>query len=173
MKELLESSIDTPLGPMVAMADNDYLYLLEFVGRRGLEREIERLRKRLKIGIIPGDNKILKQIKKELADYFSGSCLTFKTPCYWMGSTFQQSVWKALQTIPAGETRSYLDIARQVGRNKAYRAVANANGSNQLALIIPCHRVINENGELGGYGGGISRKAWLLAHEKSCFNKDK
>ncbi|MAZ78279.1 MAG: bifunctional transcriptional activator/DNA repair enzyme protein Ada [Legionellaceae bacterium] len=170
-KVLLATWIDTPLGPMVAMADDAYLYLLEFVGRRGLEREVERLRKRLKIGIIPGENIIIKQIKNELNDYFSGRCLTFKTPCYWMGSAFQQSVWKALQTIPPGETRSYIAIAKQVGREKAYRAVANANGSNQLALIIPCHRVINENGELGGYGGGISRKAWLLEHERNCSNK--
>jgi len=165
-KALLATWIDTPLGPMVAIADECYLYLLEFVDRRGLEKAVERLRRRLKIGVIPGRTTITDQIEQELADYFNGSNLQFKTPCFLLGSEFQKSVWMALQNIPMGETRSYLDIARQVGNEKAYRAVANANGSNQLALIIPCHRVINENGELGGYGGGISRKAWLLAHEK-------
>jgi AraC family transcriptional regulator, regulatory protein of adaptative response / methylated-DNA-[protein]-cysteine methyltransferase len=165
-KALFATWIDTPLGPMLAIVDNQYLYLLEFVDRRGLEKEVERLRSRLKVGVIPGETDISKQIRDELSDYFDGSCLSFKTPCYLLGSVFQKSVWAALQTIPLGETRSYLDIAKQLGREKAYRAVANANGVNQLALIIPCHRVINENGDLGGYGGGVSRKAWLLAHER-------
>ena len=168
-KVLLASWIDTSLGPMVAIVDESYLYLLEFVDRRGLEKEIEGLRKRLKIGIIPGETRITQQIKQELSDYFSGSNLSFKTPCYLIGSEFQKSIWSILQTIPVGETRSYLDIARQIGRDKAYRAVANANGANQIALIIPCHRVINENGELGGYGGGISRKSWLLEHERKSI----
>ncbi len=83
-----------------------------------------------------------------------------------MGSNFQKSVWEAIQNIPIGETRSYLQIVKYIGNEKAYRAVANANGANPLALIIPCHRVINENGELGGDAGGISRKTWLLAHEE-------
>lgn len=165
-KVLSATWIDTKLGPMVAIADNRYLYLLEFVDRRGLEKEVERLRRRLKIGIIPGRTTITVQIEQELSDYFHGNNSQFKTPCFLLGSEFQKSVWTALQNIPMGETRSYLDIARQIGNEKAYRAVANANGANQLALIIPCHRVINENNELGGYGGGISRKAWLLAHEE-------
>jgi AraC family transcriptional regulator of adaptative response/methylated-DNA-[protein]-cysteine methyltransferase len=168
-KALLASWIDTPLGPMLAITDEDYLYLLEFVDRRGLEKEVERLRSRLKVVIIPGETSIIKQIKNELDAYFKGDSLSFKTPCYLLGSEFQRSVWQALKTIPPGQTCSYLDIARHLNHDKAYRAVANANGANQLALIIPCHRVINENGELGGYGGGISRKAWLLAHEKQNF----
>lgn len=165
-KALFATWIDTPIGPMLAITDENYLYLLEFVDRRGLETEVQRLRARLKIAVIPGQTIISKQIETELDAYFSGVRLSFKTPCYLMGTTFQQSVWKALQAIPVGQTCSYLDIARQLRRDKAYRAVANANGANQLALIIPCHRVINENGELGGYGGGVSRKAWLLEHER-------
>jgi len=164
-KVLLASWLDTPLGPMLVVVDESYLYLLEFIERRGLENEIRRLRKRLKIGIIPGETKITHQIKAELADYFSGKNLSFKTPVYLPGSEFQKNVWHILQTIPIGQTRSYLDIAKVIGHPKAYRAVANANGANQLALIIPCHRIIKSNGELGGYGGGISRKAWLLKHE--------
>ncbi len=164
--EIKATWIDTPIGPMVAMADDVGLYLLEFAERRGLEREVERLRTKCKAAIIPGDTKILQQIQHELADYFSGHCLTFKTPMHIGGSDFQKTVWRALCDIPVGETRSYADIAKAIGRPTAYRAVAQANGSNQLALIIPCHRVINSNGEIGGYGGGISRKEWLLQHER-------
>ncbi|MGE3921202.1 MAG: bifunctional transcriptional activator/DNA repair enzyme AdaA [Gammaproteobacteria bacterium] len=165
-KALYATWIDTPLGPMLTIVDEKYVYLLEFVDRRGLEKEIERLRKRLKIGIIPGRTKITKQIEKELADYFSFKSFNFKTPYFVLGSEFEKKVWHELQLIPIGETRSYLDIAKAIGNEKAFRAVANANGKNQLAIIIPCHRVINANGELGGYGGGISRKQWLLEHEK-------
>lgn len=164
-KALFAAWIDTQLGPMLIIADEKYLYLLEFVDRRGLEKEIENLRRRLKIGIIPGRTHITDQIEKELKNYFESNKFEFKTPCFLIGSEFQKSVWAALQTIPMGETRSYLNIATQVGNRKAYRAVANANGRNQFAIIIPCHRVINESGELGGYGGGLSRKRWLLEHE--------
>ena len=107
-----------------------------------------------------------EQIEKELRDYFSGKNLNFQTPIFLLGSDFQKTVWNALQTIPIGQTQSYLEVAKKIGNDKAFRAVANANGANQLALIIPCHRVINANGELGGYGGKKKKKAWLLAHEK-------
>jgi AraC family transcriptional regulator, regulatory protein of adaptative response / methylated-DNA-[protein]-cysteine methyltransferase len=172
-KALLATWIDTPLGPMIAIADESYLYVLEFVDRRGLEKEIECLRKRLKMGIIPGETVITKQITHELSNYFNGSNLLFKTPCFLMGSEFQRMVWEALQNIPVGKTCSYSGIAKKIGREKACRAVANANGANTLALIIPCHRVINENGELGGYGGGLSRKTWLLMHELNSSNSQK
>ena len=163
---LKASWIDTILGPMIAIADADYLYLLEFVDRRGLEREVERLRKRLKIAIIPGETMVTDSIKSELKDYFSGKNLVFNTPVALLGSEFQKSVWQQLTMIPLGETRSYLEIAKALSKPKAFRAVATANGANQLALIIPCHRVINTNGQLAGYGGGISRKQWLLDYEK-------
>jgi AraC family transcriptional regulator of adaptative response/methylated-DNA-[protein]-cysteine methyltransferase len=169
-KILFATWIDMQLGPMVAVTDENYLYLLEFVDRRGLEKEIERLRKCLKTGIIPGRTCITDQIEKELANYFSGINFKFKTPCFLLGSQFQKSVWSALRNIPVGETRSYLDIAKIIGNKKSYRAVANANGANQLALIIPCHRIINESGDLGGYSGGLSRKKWLIDHEKGGSN---
>lgn len=169
-KVLFATWLDTPLGPMLTVADSKYLYLLEFVDRRGLERELARLRKRLKIGVIPGRTVITDQIEQELKTYFNGTDFNFNTPCYLLGSDFQKAVWHALKTIPVGETISYLALATKLSKSTAYRAVANANGANQLALIIPCHRVINENGELGGYGGGLSRKAWLLNHEKGIPN---
>jgi AraC family transcriptional regulator of adaptative response/methylated-DNA-[protein]-cysteine methyltransferase len=158
--------LDTPLGPMIAIANEEALYLLEFMDRRGLEREIERLRRRTKSAIIPGTTPILRLIEKELIQYFNGSLLHFKTPLFLLGSAFQKRVWAELQKIPPGETRAYAEIAKKIGMPTAFRAVANANGVNQIAIVIPCHRVIHTNGKLGGYGGGISRKAWLLQHEQ-------
>lgn len=157
--------LDSVLGPMLVVADDTHLHLLEFVERRGLEREIERLRKRLNAAIIPGETTITTQIQDELELYFAGTLQTFKTPLFLHGSAFQQAVWQELMNIPYGNTRSYADQARAMGKDKAFRAVANANGANQIAIVIPCHRIINSNGELGGYGGGIQRKKWLIEHE--------
>ena len=165
-KVLKASWIDTILGPMVAIADEQALYLLEFVDRRGLEREVERLRQKTKSAIIPGHTKPISLIESELKEYFEGTLKVFKTPLFFLGSPFQIRVWEELQKIPPGETRSYSDIAVAIERPSAFRAVAQANGANQLAIIVPCHRVINANGEIGGYGGGLKRKQWLLTHEK-------
>lgn len=165
--QLLKASwLDTPLGPMIAIADEHHLYLLEFVDRRGLEREVERLRQRTKSAIIPGTTDSIVSIEQELKHYFTGKLIHFKTPLFYLGSTFQKNVWQALQGIPYGETRSYADIAKVINNPTGYRAVANANGANQIAIAIPCHRVINSNGELGGYGGGVSRKEYLINLEK-------
>lgn len=165
-KILKASWLDAPLGPMIAIADENALYLLEFVDRRGLEKEIERLVQKTKSAIIPGCTEPISLIKNELKQYFEGKLRVFKTPIVFLGSPFQKQVWDALQKIPSGETRSYLDIARDLGRPTAFRAVAQANGANQLSIVIPCHRVINANGDLGGYGGGLMRKKWLLNLEK-------
>lgn len=158
--------VDTPLGPMLAIADEKALYLLEFVDRRGLEREILRLRQKTHAAIIPGETSIIHTITEELKLYFAGHLQQFKTPLHLLGSVFQQQVWQKLQEIPYGETVAYAELARRIGRRTAFRAVANANGANQLAIIIPCHRVINTNGQIGGYGGGLARKEWLIRHEK-------
>lgn len=110
-------------------------------------------------------------IDSELKSYFQGTLQQFKTPIKTLGSPFQEQVWDALNEIPYGETQSYSNLANSVGKPKAYRAVAKANGANQLCLIIPCHRVINHNGDLGGYGGGLTRKKWLIEHENKFKNK--
>ncbi len=164
---LKASWLDTKLGPMIAIADENTLYLLEFVDRRGLELEVERLRQKTKSAIIPGDTMPICSIEKELNLYFEGKLNTFKTAIASLGSPFQKHVWEELRKIPPGETRSYAAIAKAVGKPTAFRAVAQANGANQLAIIIPCHRVINANGDIGGYGGGITRKKWLINHEKT------
>lgn len=158
--------IDTKLGPMIAIADEEALHLLEFVDRRGLEREVERLKHKTKSAIIPGNTLPIESIEKELKQYFDGELKEFKTPLYLHGSAFSKRVWQELQKIPYGATRSYAQLATAIGRPTAFRAVARANGANQIAIVIPCHRVINSSGELGGYGGGISRKDWLLNLER-------
>ncbi|TDL31319.1 bifunctional transcriptional activator/DNA repair protein Ada [Jeotgalibacillus sp. S-D1] len=165
-KVLKAAWIDTRLGPMLTIADDDGLYLLEFVDRRGLEREVERLRLKMKAAIIPGITPPIALIEEELTRYFNGELTHFTAPVHMTGSPFQLRVWGELLDIPAGETRSYADIAAALGKPTAFRAVANANGSNQLAIIIPCHRVIRLNGDLGGYAGGLTRKKWLLNHER-------
>ena len=150
--------LDTPLGPMLAVAGEEVLYLLEFVDRRGLERELEGLRLKTKSAIIPGRTQPISMIEQELTGYFGGHLKTFRTPVAALESPFQKIVWRALKEISYGETRSYAEVAVAVGRPSAVRAVAQANGANQLALIIPCHRVVRADGALGGYGGGVSRK---------------
>lgn len=163
---LKASWLDTRLGPMIAIGDEQALYLLEFVDRRGLEREVERLRQRTKSAILPGITEPICLIENELIQYFEGNLEEFKTPLHLLGSPFQKRVWEELQKIPFGETRSYAELAAIIGKPSAFRAVANANGANQFAIVIPCHRVINSNGELGGYGGGLPRKKLLIAHER-------
>ncbi len=163
---LQASWLDTPLGPMIAIASEEALYLLEFVDRRGLEREVERLRQKTKAAIIPGITNPIHSIEKELSQYFDGKLKEFKTPLFFLGSPFQKKVWEELAKIPFGETRSYSDIARAIEQPSSFRAVARANGSNQLAIIIPCHRVINADGTLSGYAGGVARKKWLIDHER-------
>jgi AraC family transcriptional regulator of adaptative response/methylated-DNA-[protein]-cysteine methyltransferase len=159
--------IETPLGPMLALADDRGLALLEFVDRRGLERELETLQRKLKRTVLPGPHRYLDQIESELKDYFAGRSLTFETPLAMGGSTFQRAVWNALLAIPPGTTRSYAEIAAAIGSRSAVRAVGRANGDNPLCLIVPCHRVIGADGTLTGYGGGLWRKQWLLDHERA------
>lgn len=158
--------LDTPLGTMIAICDESALYLLEFTTRKNIDRQVERLSKVHRRAILPGRTDITAQIEGELSAYFKGELKDFQTPLTTTGTEFQKSVWQALQTIPYGQTWSYATLAQTVGNEKAVRAVASSNGSNGLALIIPCHRVINTGGGLGGYAGGLDAKAWLLEHER-------
>lgn len=164
--------ISTPIGKMIAIADEDALYLLEFENRRGLEKEIERLRIKHNARIFHGKSTLLKKLEIELNAYFSLESVKFNTPLYLGGSPFQKAVWHLLQTIPVGETRSYKDLALKLGNSNKVRAVGNANGANQISILIPCHRVINSSGDLGGYGGGLERKQYLLNLEQKFQEKN-
>jgi AraC family transcriptional regulator of adaptative response/methylated-DNA-[protein]-cysteine methyltransferase len=156
----------TPLGPMIAGATEAGLCLLEFSDRRMLELQLRRAGKLFRGPLAPGRNAVLDRIDDELGRYFEGELNAFTVPLVTPGSEFQVMVWRALQTIPYGETRSYADQARTVGRPAAVRAVARANGDNRIAIVIPCHRVIGADGQLTGYGGGLWRKRWLLDLEQ-------
>ena len=164
--------IDTPLGAMIALGGEDGIHLLEFVDRRGLENDILKIRKRAECFIVPGNNPHLDQIGEEVEKYFSGSAMRFTVPVVTAGSSFEQAVWKLLQTIPPGRTWSYAQLAQKLGKPGASRAVGRANGRNCLAIVIPCHRVIRADGELCGYGGGIWRKKWLLEYERQTTERN-
>lgn len=148
-------TLNTPLGELVATGDDEALYRLDFVDMHEPN------------DVAQGKTKSIISIEKELKDYFAGKLKAFKTPLVLRGTPFQKQVWQALIDIPYGQTISYLQLAKAVGRDKAYRACGTANGANPLCIIIPCHRVINANGELGGYSSGLERKKWLLKHEKT------
>jgi AraC family transcriptional regulator of adaptative response/methylated-DNA-[protein]-cysteine methyltransferase len=158
--------IETPLGPIAAGATAAKLCFLEFTDRRMLEAQLETLARRFRMPIAPGENAVIERKRDELERYFAGSLRRFSVPVEYPGTEFQTRVWKALLGIPYGETRSYEDIARAVGSPGAVRAVGSANGKNRIAIVIPCHRVVNKSGELGGYGGGLWRKRRLLDLER-------
>lgn len=159
--------IDTPLGPMVAGATEEGVCLLEFNDRRMLETQIATVRRAVGV-VVPGEHRHLARLREELGEYFAGRLRRFTVPLHTPGTEFQRKVWTALLEIPYGETRSYDDLARSLGSPGASRAVGRANGSNRIAIVVPCHRVVNKDGRLGGYGGGLRRKEFLLALERAA-----
>ncbi len=163
---ILTAWIDSPLGPLIGGATSEGVCLLEFTDRRMLEVQCSTLRRRFDCAIVPGENTYIKQLKTELSEYFLGALKIFRVPLVYPGTEFQQKVWSELLRIPYGTTVSYEEIARRIGSPSAHRAVGHANGLNRISIVIPCHRVLNKNGELGGYGGGLWRKRKLLNLEQ-------
>jgi AraC family transcriptional regulator of adaptative response/methylated-DNA-[protein]-cysteine methyltransferase len=159
--------LDTPLGPMLAAVSNHSVCQLEFADRRGLERSYAEMRRRFSLPVLPGENTVMKQLRAELQEYFCGQRKQFTVSVTLRGTEFQQRVWQELQRIPYGEIASYETIASRVGKPSAVRAVARANGTNRLYLLVPCHRVIAKDGALSGYGGGVWRKRLLLELEQA------
>jgi AraC family transcriptional regulator of adaptative response/methylated-DNA-[protein]-cysteine methyltransferase len=158
--------ITTPLGPMLAGAVGTKVCFLEFADRRMLEHQLAALAKRLECRYLPGNAPVLQALNEQLDAYFSGRLQCFDVPLESPGTEFQQAVWGQQLKIPYGETRSYADVAEALGRPTATRAVARANGTNRLAILIPCHRVIGKDGSLTGYAGSLWRKQWLLELEQ-------
>jgi AraC family transcriptional regulator of adaptative response/methylated-DNA-[protein]-cysteine methyltransferase len=157
--------IATPLGLMMIGAFDEKLCLLEFCDRRMLHTELDQLQKLFKGVLMTAHCPLFDQVKQQMDEYFAGTRKEFDLPLHFAGTPFQQQVWQALMTIPYGKTRSYIAQARSIHKPEAVRAVARANGMNRISIIIPCHRVIGEDGSLTGYGGGLERKQWLLNHE--------
>lgn len=138
-------------------------------GRKGLVAvlwgEDDYARVRLDRGMAASRNAVLEEAERQLREYFSGDRKSFDLPLDFQGTDFQVKVWHALLTIPFGETRSYGEIARQIGQPGASRAVGAANGRNPISIIAPCHRVVGSNGKLTGFAGGLRAKQYLLDHE--------
>jgi AraC family transcriptional regulator of adaptative response/methylated-DNA-[protein]-cysteine methyltransferase len=182
--------IDTPLGLMLAGASDDGVCLLEFTDRRALAAELRELdrhlararpARELARGVAgygledfehPSPDQHLDRMSDELAAYFSGQITRFTAPLVPMGTPFERSVWDELLRIPYGRTTSYGSVARRLGQPGASRAVGRANGRNRVAIVIPCHRVIDSSGDLHGYGGGLWRKRYLLELEMSVAGHD-
>lgn len=163
---VLTAAIATPLGTMVAGATDEGLCLLEFTDRRMFEAQMQRLGRLLHAPLVPGEHRYLAQTRDELAQYFAGTLTSFAVPLVYRGTSFEERVWHELVRIPYGETLSYAQLAMRVESPGAQRAVGRANGMNRISILIPCHRVVNSDGKLGGYGGGLWRKHWLLSHER-------
>ena len=161
--------IETPLGTMIACADENGICMLEFSDRKALPTELKEISKHFNANIIQGENPHFKILEQELVEYFAGKRQIFTVPLSLVGTEFQKKVWEVLRGIPYGTTRSYQQQANILGNPKAVRAVANANGLNKISIIIPCHRVIGTNGTLTGYGGGIWRKQKLLELEQALL----
>ena len=163
---LLRYYFETPIGKMICVVNIDGICLLEFDYRRRLGEELEFLEKHFACEIQEGRNAHTDNLIRQMNEYFSGERREFELPLITPGTEFQQKVWKELQNIPYGQTRSYKAQSMALGNPDAVRAVAGANGDNRIAVVIPCHRVIAENGNLTGYGGELWRKKWLINHEK-------
>jgi AraC family transcriptional regulator of adaptative response/methylated-DNA-[protein]-cysteine methyltransferase len=165
---IVVTEFDTPLGAMVCAGTEDGVCLLEFHDRRALPTEMRDLPRLTGREIAPAGTALpapVEQLLVELAGYFAGTVREFQTPLMTPGTKWEKSVWGKLSEIPYGATRSYGEIAEDLGKPGASRAVGLANGRNRIAIVVPCHRVINSTGGLHGYGGGIERKRWLLEHE--------
>ena len=169
---VMTTAIDTPFGPMIAGATDEGVCLLEFSDRRMLEAQLQRLHRLLGQTLVPGDHAHLTQLRDELTRYFAGTLTTFTVPLVYRGTPFEERVWRELTRIPYGETISYAQLAARIEAPGGQRAVGRANGMNRIAIVIPCHRVVNSDGKLGGYGGGLWRKHWLLQLEKGTGGRD-
>jgi len=161
----VSTRFETPVGEMIAVTDDRGLHLLEFVDRTALPTEMKGIVRRFG-PVESGATAISAQVGHELAEYFAGTRTRFTLPIIQRGTPFSELVWAALAQIPCGEMRSYGQLAGSIGRASAVRALARANGANQVAILVPCRRVIGADGTLVGYGGKLWRKRWLLDHER-------
>lgn len=164
-EQYYRATLSTPLGDMVAIADDKALHFLEFTDRAHFDRQLNRV-VHTDVSLQDKNTPLLNGLQGDLDAYFAGACHHFETPLRIYGSSFQRAAMQALCAVPYGQTHSYAQQAKTLGKPSAVRAVARANSMNQIALLIPCHRIIGSDGRLSGYAGGIKRKKWLLDHEK-------
>ncbi len=174
MKEKIKIAYyKTKIGELVIGSYNNKLCLLDFRYRKMRTTVDNRIKKYLKTNFIEQEDEITTKTKKQIDEYLEGNRKEFDIPLLLLGTDFQKQVWNELLNIKYGETASYLDISKRINNPKAVRAVASANGANAIALIVPCHRIIESNGGIGGYGGGLPVKKRLLKLEFENFTKFK
>jgi len=165
------TTVDTPLGELMLWGSDGRLAGADFVEPHVTARmpEARRALRRGHLDADPGwdrDGDAFANVVEQLRAYFAGQLVRFDVAVDTGGTPFQQRVWTALQRIPFGKITTYGNLAAELGDSRAVRAVGMANGANPISIIIPCHRVVGANGGLTGYGGGLARKEWLLAHER-------
>ncbi len=169
---LILDKIEAPIGAfLIATDDQGRLRAVDFWAN---EASLRQLLAR-QYGKVPTEfGQSPAPIRRAFEDYFAGDIRALeRVPVATVGTAFQRKVWAALQKIPAGETRSYGQLAVEIGEPTAFRAVGLANGQNPIAIVIPCHRVIGADGSLTGFGGGLPRKRWLLNHEGAAFRENR
>lgn len=169
MKQINIQYYKTKYAHFILGSFENKLCLLDFKYRKMRTTVDNRLKKGFNAQFIEQDDEILKETRKQLDEYFDMSRKEFTIPIITVGTPFQKSVWDALLKVPYGTTSTYLRLAKDINNEKATRAVANANGANSIAIIIPCHRIIGSNKELIGYGGGLALKKRLLELEQNLF----
>jgi methylated-DNA-[protein]-cysteine S-methyltransferase len=161
-EKLKTKTIASPVGDLVLYATDTALVAAQMKNQKhALALDAEKVR---------GPHPILDSASRDFAAYFSGNLQTIETPLAAEGTAFQEKVWAALRTIPLGETWSYVQLAKKIGKPNASRAVGTANSRNPIAILVPCHRVIGASGALTGYAGGLENKKWLLDHEASWIH---
>jgi methylated-DNA-[protein]-cysteine S-methyltransferase len=163
--EVCYSFYPSPIGDLLLTSDGDALTGLYMVQHKG------RSAPRPEPGWQPDDS-AFRAVREQLGAYFAGVLREFELPLRMAGTPFQRLVWAGLRSIPLGATLSYAELARRIGRPGASRAVGAANGRNPISIVVPCHRVIAADGTLGGYGGGLDRKEWLLRHEAAVLGNE-
>ncbi len=159
----------TKIGEMILGSFEHKLCLLDFRYRKMRNIVDNRIKRKLTADFIEKNDDILKETRKQIDEYLASKRQKFEIPILMVGSDFQKQVWQELMKIEYGRTISYLDLAKNINNAKAVRAVAAANGANAIGLIIPCHRVVESNGRLGGYGGGLATKKKLLKIENAIL----
>lgn len=165
-KIIAVSRLLTPLGPMIAAASDEGVCMLEFHDRKALQKQIQRVQKRFQAQMVIGEHALFDTLQQQLDEYFQGQRTVFDIPLNLKGTEFQLKAWQALQKIPYGQTFNYQQQAEMIGNADAVRAVATANANNALAILVPCHRVVNKSGGLSGYAGGVWRKRYLIDLEQ-------
>ncbi len=166
MSQIIIKSFKSPFGELILGDFDGKLCLADWKYRKMRNSIDQRIKKGLNAEYVEGNSDLIEVAIEQLNNYSEGKSKVFDIPLKMVGTDFQKKVWQALINIPFGETRSYLQLSRELGDEKAIRAVATANGANCISVIIPCHRIIGSNGELVGYAGGILAKKKLLQLEQ-------